>query len=249
MGSPLLTEALWWRDAWRWAFSGGKASVAIREDWLGYITATELTHGESGWHYHRHLLHFYSAGSGEIGSELMRRRWLDAIKRHGRWNDHAARYAFDSVPVNGEAAARYCAKIGAELAATTTKASRTPLRILRDAAVAGEPAPLWLEALVVCTTLKIGSVRWSQGLRKTLALADELPDEVVAAETEQEGDELLGVLTRSQWLRVVRARLEYRLLQAAQLGAEAVNQILQAASAGPLVTVQELASIQSENNK
>jgi len=238
--SSLMEEALWWRESWRWAFADGRASKEIKADWLGFINSAEMTYGErSGWHFHRHLLLFVKPDMGPLAVAMMRARWLAAVRRGHRDNGGIEQHAFDAKPMDNKLMAYYIAKVGAELNATTTKDSQTPLSLLRAAALAGDQCPLWVEALEVSSGLKIGSCRWSRGLRAALHLAPERADDELAEDCAAVGDVLLGYVTATQWRRIIADRLEYRFVQIANEGAEAVNEFLRLNGLGSLLGASE----------
>lgn len=248
-GSPLVDEALWWRDSWSWAFgqSGGKNAHAVKKNWVGYINAAEMTHSDrAGWHFHRHLLLFVEAGYGELAVVMMRARWLAAIKRGHRDNGGIEKYAFDAKRCDSAAAAWYCSKIGAELNKPTTKKSLSPLAILRrDAMDGAKDSPLWYEALSVCSDLKIGSCRWSRGLRAELELPPERSDADIAEDAIEVKDRFLGYVTASQWREIIYRRLEYSFLQVANLGEKEANQFLDAHGLGVLTTSEEYSDLKT----
>ena len=68
----------------------------------------------------------------------------------------------------------------------------------------------------------------------------EKTDAEIAKEAAEPTDQLLGVLTPSQWHRIIKMRLEYRLTQEAQLGAEALDLFLTAHGIGGLYTHDHL---------
>lgn len=249
-GSRLADEALWWRDSWSWAFgqAGGKNAYSIKENWVGYINAAEMTHSNrAGWHFHRHLILIVEQGYGDLAVSRMRARWLAAIRRGKRDNGGIERYAFDAKRCDHAAAAWYCAKIGAELNKPTVKDSLSPLSILRRDAMAGAAdSPLWYEALSVCSDLKIGSCRWSRGLRAELCLPPERADAELAEDAIEVKDNFLGYVAPAQWWQIIKRRLEYAFLQVANLGESEANQFLEAHGLGSLYTSAEYAAI---NNK
>lgn len=246
-GSPLVEEALWWRDAWEWAFRNGRSAKDLKRNWVGYINAAEMTYSDrAGWHFHRHLLLFVESGYGELAVVMMRARWLAAINRGHRDNGGIDKYAFDAKRCDSAAAAWYCSKIGAELNKSTTKNSLSPLAILRRDAMAGvKDSPLWYEALSVCSDLKIGSCRWSRGLRAELELPPERSDADLAEDCIEVKDKFLGYVSASQWREIIYRRLEYNFLQVANLGEKEANQFLDAHGLGTLTTSEEYSDIKN----
>lgn len=230
-GSLLLDEIRTWQQAFEMANSG-RASNAFRADRRGYVNAAEVTYGRNGWHFHRHLLVF-SENSIAPDFSAWRDAWRRAAYSVGRygdgWEDHAfdAREIFDGFD--------YVQKIGREIASPLTKASRSIIGLLlEDFDAPGLSGPAYCEAVWTLQQTKVGAVRWSRGLRKSLGLADEVTDEQAAVDTATPTDELLGALSCHQWERVVRMNLEARLVQVAQAGRSSLNDFLVEYSVGPL---------------
>ena len=242
--SSLMDEALWWRDSWRWAFGKGMVSAQVKADWLGYVNAAEMTYSErSGWHYHRHILLYVKPDTGPLAICMMRARWLAAIRRGHRDNGGIDQFAFRAEPCVSKGISYYVAKIGAEVASHTTKENNSPLAILGAAAMDSKTADRWLEALDVCSSLKIGSCRWSRGLRPALNLPPERSDEEIAEDCIEAKDLTLGQLTGDQWRRIIKDRLEYQFLQIANKGLNAANEFLANNELGQLLTNNEIANL------
>lgn len=221
-GSPLLDEVDFWRDAWgSFGAAGGRSAAEIRKQRVGYMNALEMTHGANGWHVHRHLLMLHK---GALDIEAHKRRWMDCLG--SRYSFAAETHAFHSTPVDARQIAIYGQKIGAEIAGATVKDSKTPLRLLVDAAAKRSAAPEWIEAVKVVGARKLSICRWSPGLRDFLGMGVEKSDEEIAKDEVVKTDELLGVLTWSQWRKILARRLEYRVICEAQLGMEALDLFL-----------------------
>jgi hypothetical protein len=236
-GSSLLEEVDFWRNAWDKFLSAGWASQKLKRQRLGHVGGPEITWGVlNGWHFHRNLIIYHL---GDLDIEAHRRRWMDCLGK--RYSKHAEIHAFSASSMDSEGMARYCAKQGAEIAWQEGKSSsQTPLSLLVQAVKAGTDCPQWVEACTVVSVRKLSIVRWSRGLRKDLGMTAEKSDAEIAKEAAEPTDELLGVLTPAQWHRIIKMRLEYRLTQEAQLGAEALDLFLTAHGIGGLYSHEHL---------
>lgn len=217
-GSPLLTEVDFWREAWRSMFAGGRSSMQLTKQRVGYMNALEMTHGVNGWHVHRHLLMLHQGG---LDLEAHKRRWMECLG--GRYSLACENHAFNSVLVDERQIAVYGQKIGAEIAGGTVKDSKTPLRLLVDAAATRSAAPEWIEAVKVVGARKLSICRWSPGLRDFLGMGVEKSDEEIAKDEVVKTDELLGIITWGQWRQILARRLEYQVITEAQHGQEALD--------------------------
>jgi len=218
-GSPLLDEVDFWRGAWsEFGAAGGRSAVEIRKQRVGYMNALEMTHGVNGWHVHRHLLMLHQ---GQLDIEAHKRRWMECLG--GRYSLACEKHAFDAKLVDERQIAVYGQKIGAEIAGATVKDSKTPLRLLVDAAATRSAAPEWIEAVKVVGVRKLSICRWSPGLRDFLGMGAEKTDEEIAKDEVVKTDELLGVLTWGQWRQILARRLEYQVITEAQHGQEALD--------------------------
>lgn len=237
MGSPLLNEVDFWRDAWARYMGQSQGAQRLRKQRVGHVGGPEITWGWlNGWHFHRNLIVYHL---GDLDVEAWRRRWMDCLG--GRYSRHAEKHAFNAKPMDSAAMAAYCAKVGAEIAWQEGKSdSMTPLTLLVQSALAGEDCPQWVEACGVVAARKLSIVRWSKGLRADLGMAKEKTDEQIAKEKTEPTDVLLGVLTPAQWHRIVNMRLEYRLTQEAQLGHEALELFLEAHGIGELYQHEQI---------
>lgn len=244
-GSPLLAEVDFWRDAWDEFMAQGRSSQVLKNQRLGHLGGPELTWTENGgWHYHRNLVVFHS---GKLDVEAHKSRWMGCLG--ARYSIHAERHAFDSKAMDSAEMARYCAKQGAEIAwAEGKSSSQTPLTLLVKSAIERTPCPQWVEAVDVVRKRKLSIVRFSRGLRAELGMSPESPDEQIAEDAAKPTDELLGVLTAAQWYFIVHRRLEYKLLQVAQDGREALEVFLCAEGLGDLYTHEQISGAYPLNN-
>jgi hypothetical protein len=230
-----------------WAIVAHSRSASKRRRYsLGYHLGNEITWGNSnGWHPHKHQLRYDKPGT--YCAESDRADWLSALDNIGRKTAGAERRAFDCGTVGDEAGARYVAKlatsveaqgraVGSEIASAATK-GRNFNSLLRSSFADRDhgATSTWLEGVLVVTSAKLASVRWSRGLRSVVGLSVEEPsDEAVAAETVTEQDQLLGCLTPMQWAGILRHSVEFHLCCAAQNGRSAVNSFLSGLELGQL---------------
>lgn len=197
---------------------------------VGWIAATEITHGQSGWHPHQHLLLLTGCPEDDrirlAAQSALAREWQRAAVSSGLGEPSLERgvdlrWAWD--------ASRYLAKLGherqswgadAELARAATKrgrkGSRGPWELLRDACDGYESARLlWAE--LITTTVGVHQIDWSRGLRVALGLGKERTDEELAREVDADAIEIAHI-SRSLWRRVLMLdhTVRVRLLEAAE---------------------------------
>lgn len=240
-GSPLLAEIDYWRDAWDEFMAAGKASQRLKKQRLGHLGGPEMTHGSHGWHFHRNLVVFHD---GKLDLEAHKSRWMGCLGR--RYSLAAEQRAFNASPIDTGVRASYVSKIAAEVAWSHGKASSTPLTMLVRAAAAATDCPEWVEAVHAVKARKLSIIRFSRGLRGELGMASEEKDETIAEEAATPTEKLLGYITAGQMRRVIAARAEYRLLQIAQEGHDAVNIFLLSIGAGELFGSDEYLNLQLE---
>lgn len=155
------------RDCWR-AFLQGKAWKGYRaKRQLDYIVATEVTHGENGWHPHMHtLLLPRSAQSFDddvSDADWWFERWAGIVERKlGAAHVPSLAHGVDLRPIK---VGDYLSKLGLEMAdAADSKDSMTPLRMLQE-----RKLDLYLQ---LCRARhKARDVTWSRSL-KWLRLAE-----------------------------------------------------------------------------
>jgi hypothetical protein len=200
------------RDAFRWLKKGAPwRRFADSLGILGSVAATEHTHGQNGWHPHKHVLFFTSAPvSGRQLAQArvtLRRRWQVAIARLGRFAH--PQYGVDvQSSTDGRATiASYLAKANSswmladELTRANTKqarrAGRTPAALLADYADGDTHAGALFQEYAEQTYRKNHLV-WSRGLRSQFGLDEEKSDEEILAE-QQRGSHLVVLFERNQW--------------------------------------------------
>ena len=174
-----------------------KQAFHQRRDWkalkargavIGSVTATEVTHGDHGWHVHFHVLVIVMDARAAMVIASLGDAWRASLRGKGLDGNGAA---FDIQ--NGDAAGRYIAKWGAaeELTLSNKKVGRhggrSPLQLLADAKEGDVPSgKLWLQ-YEKCFRGRRQLV-WSRGL-KALVGIDEVDDQAAAEDVEQDGQE------------------------------------------------------------
>ena len=221
------------------AMKKGKQRLRQRREWralkpriAGTITATEVTHGESGWHTHFHEIAFIQADSEEEAVALFEplgRVWLTCLRGVGL--DGALPHAWQ---VQGAArVGDYVAKWGAaeELAMSRhkqgRKGGRNPWQLL-TASAEGDAAAgaLWQEYARAFKGAR--QLVWSPGLRAAFGLDAAADGDAAEAE---EPAQALALFSRDDWVRHDPARLGVRyrrgrvLTAAEESGAEGVAQV------------------------
>lgn len=198
------------------------------------IQNMEVTHGEHGWHPHRHgILLLREPLSAEQVEQLdaeLSALWQRAVRKEGAYTHVPSQQIGCKVtPLH---LARYLAKLGLELAATLTKSartggSRTIWQVAADLIEHGDRADLalWHEYRDAIRGRHL--LQWSAGLRDAVGLGVERTDqEVVDGEA---GDEVcVAVIDRQDWRRVIEVPdLPVALLEAAERGGfVAVDELL-----------------------
>jgi hypothetical protein len=212
-------------------FRGGKKAVSIFKGMgvVGMVRAWEVTHGESGWHPHFHILVFLSGPLDDLQG------WRDCLAR--RWQN-CCRSAGLPIPdlihgcdlQDGTYAARYASKWGLsdEVTKGHTKKGReggkTPFDLLREVTDTGEAGPAVLfQEYAICFKGKRQLV-WSPGLKAALAVEDVTDEEL--AESTEESSVLLGYLSVEDWRVVIKTHSRAAVLDAAEQSWPAVLDLL-----------------------
>jgi len=219
-----LVEAL--NDSWR-RLKQGRFWVAMREEFelLAYVSASEFTYGQNGWHPHKHALFFTEIPEAEFSLDEFKARLTARYKailaKHGRYASDL--YGID-VRLGDDQAGEYASKWGleCEIAKASVKNGKggfSPFQLL-ELYAEGEA---WAGALFVeyaHATKGRRQLVWSHGGREVLGLGDEKTDEEIAADEETHGDggNLLLVLRDDQWRVVLRERARLALLEIADSG-------------------------------
>jgi hypothetical protein len=206
---------------------------------LGLLNVQEITHGDNGWHPHRHVALLFA----QVLDDAQRRQLEDGLWR--AWSRGLSRRGASAVRAYGtvvkqvtaaEGLAWYLTKvdgkgsIGLEMARGDLKTgklgSRTPGEVLADALDGGEvgDVALWREYEQATAGRKMTT--WTPGLRRRLlgALPEQSDEELAEAEV---GGEVLAYLGPDAW-RAVRGASPggVAALEAAEGGVEALERYL-----------------------
>jgi len=202
----------------------------------GYIRATEVTHGEHGWHPHFHILVFTSP---DLTPADLRSVYSPAWQRACLLSGLPKPHDVHGVTVqDGTKAAQYASKWGLEdeMTKAHTKQARgkgvTPFGLL-DAVLDGTD-PVYTKprssALFIQFTKSFKGRRqlfWSVGLRAKLDLAPELSDQELVDLPDDDRASLLATLDDDDWRAVRRFRQEAHVLTVAESNPSLLRQVVQ----------------------
>jgi hypothetical protein len=207
--------------------------------YLGLVQAHEVTHGQNGWHPHRHIsLVFARSLTDTERSELealVWRVWDGRLRRQGLSSLRGPGTVLKQCTA-AEGLAWYLTKVegknslGMEMARGDLKTGRlggrTPQEILTDA-LDGDPQSVGLWKEYEQATFGRKLMTWTPGFRKQLVGQVDDVDDQELAEAEV-GGELLAVLELSAW-RIVRKTSPggIQALEAAEEGPAALRTYLE----------------------
>lgn len=186
---------------------------------VGTVRATEVTHGDNGWHVHLHLVVFTEAPLTQDAADAM------GLSMFTRWKNRLVKDGFDAptlkngvdakVVRGGEAAAQvaeYFAKntydgIAWETAGGSLKEGRqkgrSPFQILYAARAGDSKAPaLWFEWEEISQGRR--QIVWSRGLREKVLGTEKEESDQELADKSFDG-ETLGRFQHAGW-KIVRRR-------------------------------------------
>lgn len=230
----MALDALWSAVAGSWRqIVSGRHRAALRDAFglVGYIRATEVTHGRADWHPHLHVLLLTERplDLDELRDLhlFIRTRWIRRVTALG-FRAPDVHKGIRLLPVySGGGMGEYLTKVGdegrgpglelarADLKDGRTGGSRSPFRILEDHLVGGDAADwrLFSEWLVVSKGRR--TLEWSRGLRASL-LPDEAErsDEEIAAEVDPAVP--VASIDADVWRELVRRRLSVATLAAVE---------------------------------
>ncbi|MEU6699866.1 protein rep [Pseudonocardia sp. NPDC046786] len=211
--------------AWSRVTSGAKYADELQRFGVsGWVAVVEATHGDAGWHPHRHILVLFDGPvSQEMTEALADRWWL-------RWERALNRRGFDAVADKGGLDVRrvadgsgslgvYLSKIAHEVSGAPTKrgrgTSRTHWQILNDFLATGsaDDYDLWVE--YEQTAQRRRTLTWAKGTRERYGLSRERSAKEIT-EDDAGGDDVLA-LPNESW-RQVRDRSELLLTAAERDG-------------------------------
>ena len=200
----------------------------------GHVTATEITHGQHGWHLHFHMILLLDDRGTDRALYGLREDWERALQREGLdCNDHG----FDLQ--DASRAGDYVAKWGAaeELTLSGCKVSkgdkgRTPWQLLVDAEADTAAARLWQE--YGCAFKGRRQLVWSRGLKAAARIDEKSDAEIIESERpDMSGDSTeIARLTAAQWRSICRIGLRTELIEAAERQGRAGVERIVAANGG-----------------
>lgn len=207
---------------------------------VGVISATETTHGGSGWHPHFHLIMLVKADSKTKALRLvatLRKPWQAALESEGR---DCGRAGFKATMA--ESASKYVAKWDAapEVAKAHDKKgrdkSRTPTQLLRDA-YNGDKRAAGLWAIYAGVMKGKSVLRFSPGLRAWAGLLDVSDEE---AATPADDTVLIDLIDGGEWEAAKAGGLSRDdLLREARKGRGAIRRYIQDCVAGALPLIED----------
>ncbi|MFI1801982.1 protein rep [Streptomyces sp. NPDC020379] len=211
----------------------GNGKAAVREKKvtgkIGTINSKEVTYGKNGWHPHLHVIVCFDGepDTKELAYMMARwqRIWMDWTKKQGYPASKEHGVKWDKV-MTAEGAGEYIAKaqdsgkhIGNEMARGDLKkgklGSLTPFEMIEYLSITGDAAviPLWQE--YEKGTRGKSMIRWSQGLKGRLGVANTTDDDLVEEEV---GGHDVAELGEAAWKLVVMHGLESAILEAVETG-------------------------------
>lgn len=200
-------------------FHASKSWRKLGRGLAGFVTATEVTYGDHGWHPHYHMLALAKA-SGDTAVDMVeevRSAWEAALATQNLWcNEHG----FD---VQGASeAGDYVGKWGAgeEMTLTSAKTSQragfSPWQLLKAAYHGdGIAAELFVEYAGVFKGRQ--QLVWANGLKKRLQIAEQ-SDEALAAADEAPDYEQVVMVPKALWKQICARMLQSELLDMAEQG-------------------------------
>lgn len=225
------------KSGWKALVSGSRwAQFKEQTGLVGYIKATEITHGVNSYHAHYHAILLHTAENikekalvfknGEIMSceDFLFSRWQKGLAKAGvtcsRERGIDIRTAKEG---DAETLGRYVAKMGTvgmanEVTLSAFKqaknGNRTPFQIAKDAVAGDEESKrLWWEFERVSKGRR--ALIFSDGLRDLALLEEEKSDEEICEE--EAGGDVVLTLSHASWGQV-RAHGAYNLLEALEQG-------------------------------
>ncbi len=215
------------KASWR-AFTHGRWWQEFKSSWslAGTVAALEVTHGDNGWHPHKHVLFFFPEDVSIIALEReLKTRWSQVVANSGKYAsyEHGVDVRFSDEDIAG-----YVAKLGRwsashEMTKTPAKrggaGARSVLQLLADAASGDHQAgALWREYALGFKGSK--QLVWSRSLRALVGLVEqEKTDEELAAEVEELAV-ILAQLTWQEWRVVLANDCRAGVLEGASTGGQ-----------------------------
>ena len=197
---------------------------------VGYVRATEVTHGSSGWHPHIHTLMFFDKPVSQKELDELRDAefdvWVRQCKKFGLGKPLKKRYELKKVFDPSNALSDYFTKgvyelddegnvpkgrttsvenVSFELTSSLTKKgrakNRTHWKILQDAIETGDADDWDLWWEFEAASKGKRSLLWSNGLKKLLRVEERDDQDIVDEEVGSSEDTLFWILN---WSRIVQ---------------------------------------------
>ena len=212
------------KDSWR-RLKSGRAWLRTRERYglAHYVSSTEVTYGDNGWHPHIHALFFSTLPEPEFDTESFKaeltERYTALLAEHGKY---ASDYYGLDVVIGNKYAGSYASKFGLEheVAKSIQKSGKngaSPWQLL-ELCQAGDKQAGALFQEYAKVFFGARQLSWSHGARKALKLGAELTDEELAAAEPEPESILLATLTPAQYRLVCLAELRGEVLEIASRG-------------------------------
>lgn len=212
------------KDSWR-RLKSGRVWRRMCESYglEHYVSSTELTYGEHGWHPHIHALFFSTLpepefDTGSFKAELTE-RYTALLAEYGKYASDF--YGLD-VKLGDEFAGKYASKYGLEHELTKSigkngRDGASPWQLLERYRDGDEQA-----GALFCEYAKVffgaRQLSWSHGARDYFKLNNELSDKEIAEAEPEPSDKLLATLTKSEYKRIVIADIRGEVLEIASRG-------------------------------
>lgn len=174
----------------------------------GYVRAVEVTRGKNGWHPHVHALIFLQGSPSEEAladfEAWLSNRWAQKVVSLGARMPSKERGVDLRHADDAQSIALYLSKvqekkISDELTRADFKNGRSgsinPFDLLDQPIQDSAARALWIEYVVATHGRR--AITWSRGLRKELALEEELTDEQIIDDTEV--NEVIAVIEAETW--------------------------------------------------
>jgi len=190
-----------------------------------YVSSTEVTYGDNGWHPHIHALFFSTLPEHELDKDKLQAeltaRYTALLAKHGMYASDF--YGID-VRLGDEHAGEYASKYGLERELTKSigkngRGGYSPFQLLELYRDGDEQAGARFQEYAR-VFFGARQLVWSRGARDALGLGDELADEEIAEADESTADEVttLVVLTSDEYKRIVVADIRGEVLEIASSG-------------------------------
>lgn len=185
---------------------------------VGHVTATEVTHGEHGWHVHFHMLVIVDA-PGDVACLLLdlEKEWLRCLaSKRVMLSGNGFAYDVQGADAAGDYVTKWGAaeevSLGAEKKA---RGGRTPWQLLADAESDPVAAALFKEYAKEFKGKR--QLVWSRDFKRVLGIIEKTDAEIVDA---PEADDLVevAIIPKQDWRVICGRRLQAELLEVAEAG-------------------------------